>query len=94
MKDVRRQMEEDEQLSVLMASLRGSNLSAADFAESGVQMRLVDVSRDSAADGDSLPLEYNPALIEEVCAVLRGRRQGCWAASLWLQRCAGAHNMR
>lgn len=32
MKDVRAQMEEDENLRVLMQSLRGSNLSDADFA--------------------------------------------------------------
>ena len=38
MRDMRSQMEEDEQLRVLMNSLRGSNLSDADFADAGVQV--------------------------------------------------------
>jgi aarF domain-containing kinase len=64
MKDVRSQMEENEQLRVLMSSLRGSNLSDADFADDSVQMQLVEV-RDGGADGDSLPLEYDPELISD-----------------------------
>ncbi|PSC74356.1 putative aarF domain-containing kinase chloroplastic [Micractinium conductrix] len=63
MRDMRSQMEEDEQLRVLMNSLRGSNLSDADFADAGVQMRLVDVS--GASDGDSLPLMYDPDTIAD-----------------------------
>lgn len=56
-------MEEDENLKVLMASLRGQNLSDADFADDSVQMRLVDVV--DTGDGDTLPLEYNPDLIAD-----------------------------
>lgn len=37
-------MEEDEQLKVLMAGLRGSNLDNADFAGKNVKMNLVEVS--------------------------------------------------
>jgi aarF domain-containing kinase len=62
-RDVRSQMEEDENLRVLMASLRGSNLSDADFADSSVEMRLVNVIDD--VEGDVLPLEYDPVTISE-----------------------------
>lgn len=61
MRDVRSQMEEDENLKVLMASLRGSNLSDADFADSNVQMRLVEVDN----DGEGLPLVYDPKKIAD-----------------------------
>lgn len=54
-------MEEDENLKVLMASLRGQNLSDADFAAEGVEMRLVTMDE----DGEGLPLEYDPDLIAE-----------------------------
>ena len=61
-RDVRSQLEEDETLKVLMASLRGQNLSDADFADANVEMRLVDVE---ANDEEGLPLEYDPEQIEE-----------------------------
>ncbi|GAB4818789.1 hypothetical protein N2152v2_005835 [Parachlorella kessleri] len=57
------QMGENEQLRVFMSSLRGSNLSDADFADSSVQMRLVEVTE--GPEGDSLPLEYDPARIAD-----------------------------
>jgi len=62
MKQMRSQMEEDEQLSALMSSLRGKNLSDADFADESVQMRLVDTG---AMDGEELPLVYDPETIAE-----------------------------
>jgi aarF domain-containing kinase len=62
MKDVRSQMEEDENLKVLMSSLRGQNLSDADFAAEGVEMRLV---MNSDEDREGLPLEYEPTLIAD-----------------------------
>jgi hypothetical protein len=43
-------MEEDEQVRVLMAGFRGSNLDASDFAASDVTMRLVDLG--SMEEGD------------------------------------------
>lgn len=55
--------------SFVSCSLRGSNLSDADFAASGVQMRLVTMDASGAEEGEALPLEYDPGLIEEV----RGR---------------------
>lgn len=61
MRDVRSQMEEDENLKVLMASLRGQNLSDADFADESVEMKLVVVDE----DGEALPLEYDPDLIRD-----------------------------
>lgn len=63
MRDVRSQMEENEELSALMASLRGSNLSDADFADSNVQMRLVDMR--AGADGEELPMVYDPDTISQ-----------------------------
>ena len=62
MRDVRSQMEEDENLKVLMASLRGQNLSDADFAADNVEMRLVEVD---GTEGEGLPLDYDPDKIEE-----------------------------
>lgn len=60
-KDMRSQMEEDENLKILMSSLRGQNLSDADFADASVQMRLVQVED----DGESLPLEYDSEKIAD-----------------------------
>ena len=59
--DARSQMEGDENLKVLLSSLRGQNLSDADFAAEGVEMRLVMMGEDD----EGLPLEYDPALIGE-----------------------------
>lgn len=49
MKDMRSQMEENEQLSVLMAGLRGSNTNDDDWAGKDVVMQLISVSD---ADGE------------------------------------------
>lgn len=48
-KDMRSQMEENEQLSVLMAGLRGSNTNDDDWAGKDVVMQLISVSD---ADGE------------------------------------------
>ncbi len=42
--DMRAQLESDEQLKILMAGLRGSNLNDSDYAEEGVNMVMVEVS--------------------------------------------------
>ena len=64
MRDVRKQMEEDEDLNTLMAGLRGTNIDDSDFAASGVEMKVVDVSNfASAGEGDELPLYYDSELI-------------------------------
>jgi hypothetical protein len=42
-KRVRKQMEEDEQLSILMRGLRGQNLRDSQFADENVRLRLVEV---------------------------------------------------
>jgi hypothetical protein len=57
MKDIRAQMEEDEDLNTLMRGLRGQGMNEDDFAAVDTKMRLIEVS-DSAIDGstDSLPL--------------------------------------
>ena len=64
MKEARKRMEEDEDLSVLMAGLRGSNIDDSDFAADGVQMKVVDVDKLRNDElGDELPLHYDPELI-------------------------------
>lgn len=62
MKQVRSSMEQDEQLKVLMAGFRGSNLDESDFASAGVRMRLVTDSQDDGLDA-ALPLAYDPDAI-------------------------------
>jgi aarF domain-containing kinase len=42
-KDLRSSMEEDKELGVFMAGLRGSNIDDSDFAGEGVSMMLVTV---------------------------------------------------
>eukprot|EP01025_Chloroclados_australasicus_P040545 TRINITY_DN423_c0_g2_i11.p2 TRINITY_DN423_c0_g2~~TRINITY_DN423_c0_g2_i11.p2 ORF type:complete len:776 (+),score=103.02 TRINITY_DN423_c0_g2_i11:149-2329(+) len=59
-KDMRARMEEDEQLSMLMAGLRGANLVDSNFAADDVEMRLVEVEEDA---GNVLPLTYSPESI-------------------------------
>ena len=41
MKDIRMQMEENEDLNVLMSGLRGTNIDQSDFAEQGVEMKVM-----------------------------------------------------
>ena len=63
-KDMRAQMEEDEDLNTLMAGLRGSNIDDSDFAADGVQMKVVDMSKVKGGEGDDqLPLYYDPEII-------------------------------
>ncbi len=60
---MRSQLEEDEQISSLMAGLRGRNIDDSDFADESVVMRLVNVDTDDP--DDELPLTYSPELINE-----------------------------
>ena len=62
MTDMRKTMEEDKQLGILMAGLRGSNMDESDFADDSVVMQLVEVATD---DTDQLPLAYDPDRIAE-----------------------------
>lgn len=62
MKQVRSSMEQDEQLKVLMAGFRGSNLDESDFASANVRMRLVTDLQDDGLDA-ALPLSYDPDAI-------------------------------
>eukprot|EP00775_Hariotina_reticulata_P008944 gene8944-9121_t len=55
-------MEENEQLKVLMAGFRGTNLDESDFASAGVRMRLVTDYRDEGLV-EALPLSYDPDAI-------------------------------
>lgn len=56
MRAMRSKMEEDEQLRVLMAGFRGSNLNEDDFASSNVKMELIETDSDS---DHQLPLTYD-----------------------------------
>ncbi|KAL5702511.1 hypothetical protein ACHQM5_027723 [Ranunculus cassubicifolius] len=58
-KRVRAQMEENEELSILMRGLRGSNLNDAQFADNTIQLKLVEVDESS----EGLPLVYDPEII-------------------------------
>ena len=60
---MRSQLEDDEQISSLMAGLRGRNIDDSDFADESVVMRLVNVDTDDP--DDELPLTYSPELIDE-----------------------------
>ena len=62
MTDMRKDMEKDKQIGVLMAGLRGSNMDESDFADDSVVMQLVEVAHD---DTDQLPLAYNPERIAD-----------------------------
>jgi aarF domain-containing kinase len=62
-KQMRAQMEEDEDLNTLMAGLRGTNIDDSDFAADGVTMQVVDVESLKAAGDDELPLYYDSELI-------------------------------
>ena len=65
MKQMRAQMEEDEDLNTLMSGLRGSNIDDSDFAADGVKMQVVDLEKLKAAGDDELPLYYDPDLIAQ-----------------------------
>jgi aarF domain-containing kinase len=60
-KAARAQMENDEELSLLMQSLRGTNLNDDDNAAEGLELRLVDVQERS---GDELPFRYDPVALK------------------------------
>jgi hypothetical protein len=72
---VRDSLERDEQLAVLVAGFRGSNLDESDFASDGVTMRLVTDSQDEGLDA-ALPLEYDPESINR-CAKAQDRYAAC-----------------
>ncbi|KAL6782132.1 AKC3 [Auxenochlorella protothecoides x Auxenochlorella symbiontica] len=62
MKRMRGQMEDNKDLAVLMAGLRGKNLSQSDFAENDVQMQLLEMV--DGVDEEQLPQVYSPAGIQ------------------------------
>ena len=71
LRDVRKQMDEDEGLSTLMRGLRGANLNADDFADESVRMRLVEVDvQGGGGDAtEALPLTYDPERIAQYWGV-------------------------
>lgn len=60
MKDIRKQLEMDEDANLMIQALRGQGMNDDDAAMQGLEMRLVDTGEES-----SLPYEYNPAALKE-----------------------------
>jgi len=63
MKEIRRDLEENEMVASMMAGLRGTNMDSSNFADEGVSMRLVEVDVGEDPD-DRLPLVYRPEQID------------------------------
>ena len=58
MRDMRSALEADEQASLMMQALRGTNINDDDAAADGTSMKVVEMRR---GEGDDvLPLEYDP----------------------------------
>ena len=65
MKDMRDQLNGNDDARMVMDALRGKNLNDDDAALDGLQMRLIDVGVDDNADPASgLPYEYDPAALQ------------------------------
>jgi aarF domain-containing kinase len=60
----KRAADSDDELSVFMSSLSGSQLSDADFAETGQQVNLINSTSSDDPD-DQLPLTYDPEAIAD-----------------------------
>jgi len=67
MADIRAQLEEDEDASMMMAALRGTNMNDDDAAAEGLEMRLIDAGdiTGGGVGGDSLKTEYDPKSLAE-----------------------------
>jgi len=66
MKDMREQLNENDDARMVMDALRGKNLNDDDAALEGLQMRLVDVGGVDATDPSSgLPYEYDPVALQK-----------------------------
>ena len=66
MKDMREQLNENDDARMVMDALRGKNLNDDDLALEGLQMRLVNVGGVDATDPDSgLPYEYDPVALQK-----------------------------
>ena len=61
MKDMRAELAQNEEASLMMAALRGQNLNDDDAAVAGLQMRLVDIA---PSGNDALPLDYDPEALK------------------------------
>ena len=67
MKEMRGQLESDDQLKSLMAGLRGANVDDSDFADKDVVMQLVEVDRD---EQDQLPQVQHGTMGSALCSQL------------------------
>ena len=65
MKEMRGQLESDDQLKSLMAGLRGANVDDSDFADKDVVMQLVEVDRD---EQDQLPQVQSGNICGALCS--------------------------
>ena len=62
MKEMRQQLDMDDDSKMIMDALRGKNMNDDDSAVAGLQMRLVNFDSDVES---GLPYEYNPKLLKE-----------------------------
>ena len=65
MKDIRGQLEMDEDARLMMQALRGQGLNDDDSAMKGLQMRLIDVNDDDGQPS-ALPYEYDPQVLKAI----------------------------
>jgi aarF domain-containing kinase len=67
MKQMREQLDSNDDAKMIMDALRGSNMNDDDAAVAGLQMRLVDVYGGRELDGQDsgLPYEYDPVALKE-----------------------------
>ena len=64
MKDMQKQLNENEDAKMVMDALRGKNLNDDDSALEGLQMKLVDIVVDNTDPGSGLPYEYDPVALQ------------------------------
>mmetsp|Transcript_5770 Transcript_5770/g.11837 ORF Transcript_5770/g.11837 Transcript_5770/m.11837 type:complete len:809 (-) Transcript_5770:159-2585(-) len=64
MKDMQKQLNENEDAKMVMDALRGKNLNDDDSALDGLQMKLVDIAVDNTDPSSGLPYEYDPVALQ------------------------------
>jgi len=64
MQEMRKSMEEDEQVRVLMQGLRGANINDDNTAAEGLEMLVVEVDEDETNSMSNLPKTYEPEVLK------------------------------
>lgn len=65
MKDMRDQLNENDDARMVMDALRGKNLNDDDSALDGLEMRLVEIGVDETDPTSGLPFEYEPLVLQK-----------------------------